>query len=150
MTKSIEDDIIVLKQQAILEIPNQTELSAIEESITLLKARIEVTDVAMNSIKWANCARLLQEIRALVPGTLWLTNLRWQEDRNVVFGGYALSYDSVFKFRRSLIESPYFGPVKLIFIRSTELAGKSIEQFEIQCGVKTETMGGGAKSSGTI
>jgi Tfp pilus assembly PilM family ATPase/Tfp pilus assembly protein PilN len=149
-TRTIEDDITALKEQAVLEIPNPTELAAIEESITLLKSRIDVTDVAMNSIKWANCARLLQEIRGLVPGTLWLTNLRWQEDGNVVFGGYALSYDSVFKYRRSLIESPYFDPVKLSYIRSTEVNGKPIQQFEIQCGVKTEIMGKGAKSDGTI
>lgn len=150
MTRSVEDKIIVLKQQALTEIPNQAELSALEESISQLKARIEITDVAMNSIKWANCARLLEEIRALVPSTLWLTNLRWQEDKNVVFSGYALSYDTVFNFRRSLIESPFFDPVKLIQIQTTEFSGQPVERFEIQCGVKTEIMGGGAKGSGTI
>jgi len=150
MTNSVENKIIVLKQEVMSEIPNQAELSALEESISQLKARIEITDVAMNSIKWANCARLLEEIRALVPSTLWLTNLRWQEDKNVVFSGYALSYDTVFDFRRSLIESPFFDPVKLIQIQTTELSGQSVERFEIQCGVKTEKMGGGAKSDGTI
>jgi Tfp pilus assembly protein PilN len=145
MTNSVEQKITALQQQSVVESSDPAELKALEDSIAQLKARIQVTDVAMNSIKWANCARFLEEIRVLAPSTIWLNRLTWNEDQSATITGYALSYDAVFKFRRALIESPYFDPIKIVNIQDTDMLGQTVEQFQINCGVKREVMGGGKK-----
>ena len=140
---AIEENLLFLNQaqedsaaQALSDVP------IIQADIALLKSQTNITDVAINSIKWANCAKLLQEIREIAPRDLWLVNLRWSENNNIVLGGFGLSYDSVFKFRASLWGSSYFDPVKIVYIRSTEIANREVFRFEIQCGVKKEEMGG--------
>lgn len=147
---SVEQELVSLRErQDISEAQAAAEISIIESSIAALKTQVDITDAAMNSIKWANCAKILEETKQIIPKSIWLTSLRWIGTDSVSFNGYGLSYDSVFKFRRSLLGSPYFDTVKIIYIRSTQISEQATEQFEIRCGVKIEKLGGGMSKDGT-
>lgn len=141
---TIEDELISLQElQDFSEAQATTDIEVLQAGIASLKIQTKITDAAMNSIKWANCARILEEIRAIIPKTVRLNNVRWSGPNNVTFGGHALSYEDAYKFRRTLIDSPYFDSVRVRYIRSTEASGRSFEQFQIDCAVKVEKLGGG-------
>ncbi|MFC1717354.1 pilus assembly protein PilM [Candidatus Poribacteria bacterium] len=151
---AVELELIELREmQEFSEAEAAADVAVLQAGIATLKAQTEITDAAMNSIKWANCARVLEETRAIIPKTVWLTSLRWSGSNSVSFAGYAMSnddvykaYDEAYKFRRTLINSPNFQSVKVRYIRSVDMSGREIVQFEFQCGVKREKLGEGGAS----
>ena len=100
------------------------------------------------SARWEHNDTLLEEIREILPKSVWLTSVGWSGPSNVSFTGYAMSYDDMYaaygeayKFRRTLLNSPNFTSVKVKFVRSTTIAVRDVVQFEFQCGVKLGKIG---------
>lgn len=155
----VEEKLISLREfQEMSEAQAMAEIVVLQDGIAVLKTQTEITDAAVNSIKWENCARILEETRRIIPKRVWLTSLRWSGPSNVAFSGYAVSYDarrsdretentrayeSAYRFRQTLMDSPHFNPVKTVYVRSTEIAGRPAVQFEFRCGVKEEKLGEG-------
>jgi len=159
---AVEQELISLREfQEMSEAQATADIVVLQDGIAVLKTQTEITDAAVNSIKWENCARILEEVRRIIPKRAWLTSLRWSGSSSVAFSGYAVSYNSrrsdpetentraygsADRFRQTLIDSPYFSSVKTVYKRSTEIAGRRAVQFEFRCGVKEEKLGtGGAR-----
>jgi Tfp pilus assembly PilM family ATPase len=112
------------------------EMSSIEADAARLEAQVDMTRTIINSTKRVDWAEILREISAIIPKTVWLTDFSWKEGDDATFDGVALSYDSVFKFRDTLTDSPYFGPVTLVSIQSSKIRDHSLVRFEMGCGVR--------------
>jgi type IV pilus assembly protein PilM len=140
---SVEANLITLqRQQEISEAEANSQIPILQQGVGALRAHVEITDAALNSIKWSNCAKLFEEIRTIIPKSVQLISLRWSGD-SIYFDALGLSYDSVFKFRSVLYASPYFEPVTLISVSRTEVSEQSSVRFQIKCGVRMDLLGGG-------
>lgn len=117
-------------------------MAGVETEVARLRTQIQLAKATLNSISTVQWTDLLPELRMIIPKTLWLSNLTWQEDNDVVLSGSALSYDSVFKFIDTLKASPYFTYPKLTFIRKASVNDSVTMQFEIKCGLLKEKLGG--------
>lgn len=118
--------------QFIMETPK------IEAKASLLTKRVSTVNSILNrteNIDWVN---ILREIGAIMPKAMWLSEFVWANDRNIAINGYALSYDSIFEFKDTLIRSQYFDSVKLINAGDTELAGDIFVEFDMLCIPKKE------------
>ena len=140
----VERDLISLQeQQQRVEAEAVTQIPVIQAGIESLKAQTEITDAAMKSVRWGDHAKLMEEVRAIIPKDVWLTSLSWRGN-SVSFSGYGLSpdatWESVFRFRRSLWAAPYFDPVDLNSISDAQIGGYPVARFQIQCGVKRDKL----------
>jgi len=95
----------------------------------------------LNSIKVTQWVELLPELRLIIPKTVWLNSLSWQEGTDLTLSGYALAYDSVFKFIDTLKASPYFAYPQFTYVRKSNMDNKEIVQFEIRCKVIDKKLG---------
>jgi len=109
--------------------------SSMEADIVRLKTQADIARSIVNSTQRVNWSGVLREISAMIPKTMWLTDLAWEEGDEATFDGVALSYDAVFRFRDALTESPYFDSVKLASLRISKTEGRSLVQFQILCGI---------------
>jgi hypothetical protein len=108
-----------------------------EADVVLLETQVDMTRAITSSAKYVDWTKLLREISAIIPKTMWLTDFSWEEGDNATFNGVALSYDSVFKFRDALTDSPYFDSVRLISAQNTdEMKSRPPVEFEILCGIR--------------
>jgi Tfp pilus assembly protein PilN len=135
----VERDLITLQeQQKRVEAEAVTQIPVIQAGIESLKAQTEITDAAMKSVRWGDHAKLMEEVRSIIPKDVWLTSLSWSGN-SVSFSGYGLSpdatWESVFRFRRALWAAPYFDPVDLNSISDAQIGGYPVARFQIQCGV---------------
>jgi len=117
-------------------------LAGVETEVARLRTQIQLAKSALNSITTVQWADVLSELSMIIPKTVWLSNLSWQENSNAVVSGSALSYDSVFRFVDTLKASPYFTNPQLTFVRKSQMNNSSIIQFEIKFGVLNEKLGG--------
>ena len=117
-------------------------LAGVESEVARLRIQIQLAKATLNSITTVQWADVLPEVKLIIPKTVWLSNLTWQENNNVVLSGSALSYDSVFRFVDTLKASPYFTNPQLTFIRKVQVNNSNAMQFEIKCGVLNEKLGG--------
>jgi len=133
---AVEQDLISLRMnQAVSEAEAAAQVPVIQAGIDALTLQLEATDAAMNSIQWPNIVRMFEEIRAVIPRSVWLIRLSWTSG-NVSFEGFGLDWDAVAKFRDVLLDSPYFDPVTVKSETLVEIGGESTIRFAIQCGVK--------------
>jgi type IV pilus assembly protein PilM len=112
-----------------------------ESEIVQLRKQLDLAKATLNTVSTVQWVKLLPELRLIIPKLIWINNFSWQENNNLVISGYALSYDSAFKFMDTLKASPYFAYPQLTFIRKSAVNDKDIIQFEIQCKVSTEKLG---------
>jgi len=117
-------------------------LAGVESEVARLRIQIQLAKATLNAITTVQWADVLPEVKLIIPKTVWLSNLTWQENNNVVLSGSALSYDSVFRFVDTLKASPYFTNPQLTFIRKVQVNNSNAMQFEIKCGVLNEKLGG--------
>jgi type IV pilus assembly protein PilM len=113
----------------------------VESEVAKLRSQIDLAKRTLNSITAVEWIKLLPELRMVIPKAIWLSNLSWQENDNLVLSGSALSYDSVFKFIDTLKASPYFAYPEFTFVRKSSSEGKDIMQFEIRCKVISKKLG---------
>jgi len=114
------------------------ERARIEASKAQLTTQVDATASIVNSTVRVDWVRVLQEISAIIPENMWLTDFTWKESNDAYFSGAALDYDSVFKFRNNLTDSQYFDSVKLISIQNNEAKNLLLLRFEIQCKISRE------------
>jgi type IV pilus assembly protein PilM len=114
----------------------------VETEVVRLRTQIELAKASLNAIKTVQWVEVLPELRMIIPKTLWLGNLSWQENNNVVLSGSSLSYDSVFRFIDTLKASPYFTYPQLTFARKIPFGNSNVIQFEIKCGVVNDKLDG--------
>jgi len=147
---AVEQDLILLQaSQNISEADATAQIPVIQSGIKTLTSQIEATDSAMNSIQWPNITRMFEEIRAIIPRSVWLIRLSWTKG-NVSFEGFGLDWDAVARFRDVLLDSPYFDPVVVRSETLVEISGRSTVRFRIQCGVKRDKLKGGESKNATI
>ncbi len=147
---AVEQDLILLQaSQDVSEADAMAQIPVIRAGIKTLMSQIEATDSAMNSIQWPNITRMFEEIRAIIPRSVWLIRLSWTKG-NVNFEGFGLDWDAVAMFRDVLLDSPYFDPVVVKSITLVEISGRSTVRFRIQCGVKRDRLKGGESKNATI
>jgi Tfp pilus assembly protein PilN len=140
---SVEKDLIKLqRQQEISEAEAKSQIPILQQGVEALQDHVDITDAAMKSIKWSNCAKLFEEIRTIIPKSVRLVSLRWTGD-SIFFDAFGLSYDAVFKFRSVLYDSPYFHPVTLIRASRAKVSDQSLLRFQIRCGVRRDLLGRG-------
>lgn len=147
---AVEQDLILLRaNQEISEADAAAQIPVIQAGIRMLTSQFEATDSAMTSIQWPNITRMFEEIRAIIPRSVWLIRLSWARG-NVSFEGFGLDWDAVAKFRDVLLDSPYFDPVIVRSETLVEIGGQSTVRFRIQCGVKRDNLKGGESTNATI
>jgi type IV pilus assembly protein PilM len=117
-------------------------LGSVESEVARLRTQIQLAKATLNAITTVQWADVLPELRMIIPKTVWLNNLSWQENNSVILSGSALSYDSVFRFVDTLKASPYFTNPQITFVRKTPINNTAIMQFEIKFGVLNEKLGG--------
>jgi type IV pilus assembly protein PilM len=117
-------------------------LTGVETEVARLRSQIQLAKATLSAITTVEWVDVLPELRMIVPKTLWLSDLKWQQDNEVILSGNALSYDSVFRFIDTLKASPYFTNPKLSFTRKAQINNTAIMQFEIKFGVLNENLGG--------
>jgi len=125
-------------------------LAGVETEVARLRTQIQLAKASLNAITTVQWADVLPELSMIIPKTVWLSNLTWQENSNVVVSGSALSYDSVFRFVDTLKASPYFTNPQLTFVRKSQMNNSSIMQFEIKFEVLNEKLGGQEVKLGII
>ena len=147
---SVEQKLITLRSdQAISEAEASAHIPVIQTGVEALKSQTGAIDAAMDAIQWPNITRMFEEIRAIMPRSVWLIRLNWTS-ANVTFEGFGQSWDSVATFRDILLESPYFDPVKVRSETLVEISGQSVVRFRIQCGVEKWKLRGGGGKDATI
>ncbi|HGE70280.1 TPA: hypothetical protein ENX78_05550 [Candidatus Poribacteria bacterium] len=112
-----------------------------ESEVAKLRIQLDQAKMALNSIKVTQWVELLPELRLIIPKTVWLNSLSWQEGTDLTLSGYALAYDSVFKFIDTLKASPYFAYPQFTYVRKSNMDNKEIVQFEIRCKVIDKKLG---------
>jgi type IV pilus assembly protein PilM len=90
-----------------------------ESEVVKLRIQLDLARATLNTISTVQWVKLLPELRLIVPKSIWINNFSWQESNNLVVSGYALSYDSAFKFIDTLKASPYFASPQLTFVRKS-------------------------------
>lgn len=144
--ESVEAELISLQErQAISEAQALQHIPLLQAGVSSLKAQIEVTNAAMNSITWGDQAKLMEEIRRVIPRNVWLINLRWSGS-TVNFEGFGLTWQDAFDFRTALLDySPYFSSVAIGYIRDVEIGNREVARFQFQCGIRRDLLGRGVK-----
>ncbi len=109
------------------------EISAMKADTSQLESQVDMVKATINSTRRVDWVNILEEISMIVPKTMWLTKLSWEEGNNIAFNGVAMSYGSVLMFRDTLTDSPCFDSVRLVFARNSEISNISIVRFQILC-----------------
>lgn len=139
LVKSIENDTRSIRQQREGVLDGTLKPSSeLEIKVANLKSQVEMIKDTINSIGRVRWFEVLPEISIIIPRSVWLKQLSWEENGNVVFSGSALDYESVFKFIDTLSMSSYFVSPKLIFIKEAKEDESKVLNFEINCKAKIE------------
>lgn len=139
-TKSVNQktNVVIMEREGL----NQNiAMVGVESEVAKLRIQLDQAKSALNSINTTEWVELLPELRLIIPKTVWLNNLSWQEGNDLTLSGYSLSYDSVFKFIDTLKASPYFAYPQFTYARKSNTDNKEIVQFEIRCKVINKKLG---------
>lgn len=98
--------------------------------------RVKDVIISTRSVDWSG---LLREIGAIIPTTMWMTELSWEEGDEISLSGVAASHYSVFIFRDMLTDSPCFDSVRLVYAQSITMSGVPLVRFQILCGIEEIT-----------
>jgi Tfp pilus assembly protein PilN len=144
--ESVEAELISLQErQAISEAQALQHIPLLRRAVSSLNAQIDVTNAAMNSITWGDQAKLMEEIRRVIPDNVWLINLRWSGS-NVTFEGFGLTWQDAFDFRTALLDhSPYISSLDIDYISDVEIGNREVARFQFQCGIRRDLLGRDAK-----
>ena len=123
-----------------------SEILSMESEVLRLEAEMNEAGAAISSIKYIDWSMFLQEIRAAVPRTIWLAELSLGKDNSIAFAGFAISYDSVFKFRDKLADSSYFHSVRFAHAQNSIVGVDPFVKFEITCKIPPEVFDETAES----
>ena len=81
--------------------------------------------------------RILDEVSRNLPGEIWLTALN-KKGLNLTIQGYAFSTGSVAELMVRLQKAgPLFSNVELIYIQKSSVERVPVEQFEINCAIRS-------------
>ena len=121
-------------------------IARVEEQITVLRPKVERVAQLRRAIENARrkaellksleASRvpwdvILEELRAILPKDVWLTQLEALDAGNMSFGGYALSYTAVARFMVSLEDSKMFQNVDMTISQKQMVAGREIINFSL-------------------
>ncbi|MDR5695454.1 MAG: PilN domain-containing protein [Armatimonadota bacterium] len=130
----------------------EAEVRRLDEEIALLRPKVQQVEALRSRIEQARRREallrrleqavfpwdhVLEEVRALTPKDVWLTNLASDERGNVTIGGFGLSYAAVARFIANLEASPSFHEVDLGGSQKQQIAGRSVVNFTLTCRLAT-------------
>lgn len=130
----------------------EAELRRLDEEIALLQPQVQRVEAFRSQIEQAKRKeallrrleqavfpwdRVLEEVRAIIPKDVWLTNLTSDERGNVTIGGFGLSYAAVANFLANLEASPSFQDVDLGGSQKQQIAGRDVVNFTVTCRLAT-------------
>lgn len=112
------------------------EMSVIKANTSELESQAKIVKAAIGSTRRVRWSRIIQEISMIIPTTMWLTELSWEEEDDITFNGVAMSHDSVLRFRDTLTDSSFFDSVRLVFARNNKIGGIQLVKFQMVCRIE--------------
>jgi len=101
-----------------------------------LRRQLELARRKSDLLKSLEAARvpwdaILEELRAVLPQDVWLTQIELQEAGAMTFNGYGLSYTSVARFMVSLEGSELFRNIDMLSSQTQAVAGRQVVSFSL-------------------
>ena len=108
----------------------KSQLSASEPLVRKVMRTIAIRELVN---RHSPCLEVLQELRSLIPGNVWITELGFDKESNLKIEGRALSNVGVTQFLGKLESSKFIKKAQLGSIRQMGISKKKIVVFEIDC-----------------
>lgn len=120
--KRVNEQIDALKQKVarVEELTRQIELARRKER---LLRQLEALRVDWDAV--------LEEVRTVMPRDVWMTQVELRDAGNLVFNGYAMSYEAVARFMVSLEDSEMFNSVDMLVSQKQKIANTNVINFSV-------------------
>lgn len=100
----------------------QRQIDAAQKKEQLLK------NLEASRVPWD---RVLEELRTVMPQDAWLVAVELKDAGDLVFNGYALSYEAVARFMVSLESSKLFKDIEMLISQKQAIAGREVVNFSL-------------------
>jgi Tfp pilus assembly PilM family ATPase/Tfp pilus assembly protein PilN len=138
---SIKQRLISQNHSDVFDMQIIEDIDNIRENIAKLTSHAGTGKAVIKSANHISWAEIFHEISANIPKTVWLTEITWTSEKDAVFRGVALSYESVIAFKEKLEKLAHYESVRLNSMEKSRTGVESTEalKFEMFCQPKKKT-----------